>query len=219
MSVPDPVPRTRRKDARPAELLAAALDVFVDKGFAAARVEEIARKAGVSKATVFLYFPSKEALFEAVVAEAVLPRIAEGEALLTDLADPAAALETVLRFFWQTVGEGRLAGIPKLMLAEAGNFPQVAQFYFDHVVLRCRAALCRALQAGMTAGVFRPGNVEVLAQLAVAPLLFNSMWRQAMQACDPQQASAEVFFNTHLAHYMRALRMAPDAELNIKELE
>lgn len=212
----NPPPVRRRKAARPAELLAAALEVFVDKGFAAAPVEAIARRAGVSKATVFLYFPSKEALFEAVVTEAVLPRIAQGEALLTDLADPACALEAVLRFFWQTVGEGRLAGIPKLILAEAGNFPQLAQFYFDHVVLRCRAALCRTLQAGMAAGVFRPGNVEVLAQLAVAPLLFNSMWRQAMQACDPQQPSGDDYFNTHLANYMRGLRVVPDAAVSTK---
>src|SRR5690349_21431284 len=71
----------RRKEARPAEIVAAALDVFVERGFAAARLEEVARRAGVTKGTVYLYFRNKEALLKAVVRENIVPVIARGEAV------------------------------------------------------------------------------------------------------------------------------------------
>src|SRR6266702_4357494 len=114
----------RRKAARPAEIVTAALDVFVERGFAAARLEEVARRAGVTKGTVYLYFKNKEALFKAVVRETIVPAIAKGEALAQTFTGSARDLvERLVREYWRLIGETALAGIAKLMMAEGVTFP------------------------------------------------------------------------------------------------
>ena len=85
-----PVPRKRRKEARPSELLEAALELFVEKGFAATRLEDVASRAGVSKGTLYLYFENKDALFKAVVQEGIIPVIAENEAIAAEPPLPAS---------------------------------------------------------------------------------------------------------------------------------
>ncbi|GAB2896963.1 TetR/AcrR family transcriptional regulator [Uliginosibacterium flavum] len=211
-ALPTPA-RQRRKDARPAELLAAALDVFVEKGFAATRMEDIARRAGVSKGTVFLYFESKQALFRAVVQEAVVPHLAAGEALV-EAADraPAQLLPELLRRYWQVLGDARLAGIPKLVMAEAGNFPEVAAFYHENVVQRGRALFMAVLERGMQSGEFRVGDPLVLCHLAIAPLMFSCMWRQTLACCDTESIDPEIFVQTHLDMFMRGLLADPAGE-------
>src|ERR1700680_1665375 len=101
----------RRKEARPAEIVAAALDVFVERGFAATKLEEVARRAGVTKGTVYLYFASKEALFKSVVRETIVPSIARGEARAQAHTGTARELFVQLvRAFWTQIGETPLAG-------------------------------------------------------------------------------------------------------------
>src|SRR5437867_12900542 len=122
----------RRKDARPGEIVAAALDVFVERGYEATKLQEVARRAGVTKGTVYLYFDSKEALFKAVVRETIVPVIAQGEALARSFTGSARELvERLVREYWRLVGETALAGIPKLMMAEAATFPELTRFYYD----------------------------------------------------------------------------------------
>src|SRR5688572_24336601 len=124
----------RRKDARPDEILGAALDVFVPRGFAAAPLGEGARRAGVTKGTIYLYFPGKEALFKAVVRQSLVPNIARAElAVAAHPGSSGAVLGMIVRGLWQTVGESSLSGIPKLIVAEAANFPELARFYYTEV--------------------------------------------------------------------------------------
>jgi len=122
-----PKPRwKRRKDARPGEIVAAALEVFGERGFAATKLADVARRAGVTKGTVYLYFDSKEALFKAVVRETIVPVIAQGEALAQSFTGSARELlERLVREYWRLVGETAVAGIPKLMMAEAATFPEL----------------------------------------------------------------------------------------------
>src|SRR5881397_2295928 len=125
----------RRKDARPGEIVAAALDVFVEHGFAAAKLSDVARRAGVTKGTVYLYFDSKEALFKAVVRETIVPVIAQGEALARAFTGSARELmEQLVREYCRLVGETAVAGVPKLMMAEAATFPELTRFYYEEVV-------------------------------------------------------------------------------------
>ena len=135
-------PRRRRKEARPGELTAAALDLFVEKGFAATRLDDVALRAGVSKGTLYLYFDSKEALFKAVVEEGIVPflvaaeqKTAEYEGATIDL------LRSLLFGWWEQIGATRLAGVTKLVISESHNFPEVARYYHDRVVLRGSALL------------------------------------------------------------------------------
>src|SRR5260370_12088303 len=125
----------RRKEARPEEILTAALDVFVERGFARARLEEVARRAGVTKGTIYLYFKSKEALFKAVVRGTIVPVIAQGEALAQSFTGSARDLvEQLVREYWTLEGETRLAGIPKLLRAQPAPFPSLPMFYSSTVL-------------------------------------------------------------------------------------
>ena len=136
--------RRRRKDERPSELVAAALDLFVERGFAATRLDDVAARAGVSKGTLYLYFESKEALFKAVIEEAIVPLLASAEDVIAnDQGTSIDLLRRLLNGWWEQIGATRLAGVPKLIIAEARNFPAVAQYYHDAVIVRGRALLDR----------------------------------------------------------------------------
>lgn len=148
--------RERRKDARPGELLAAALDVFVEKGFAATRVEDIAQRAGVSKGTLFLYFPSKEDLFKALVRENItsnFPHWREG--LQNFSGGMAAMLHLSAQGWWLHVGATKASGIMKLMVSEGAKFPDLSRFYQDEVVTPSDHMLLGILQRGVDLGEFR----------------------------------------------------------------
>jgi len=121
----------RRKDARPQELLAAALELFTDRGFAATRLEDVARAAGVSKGTLYLYFENKQELFKAVVRDNIVQVIGEAEEVLAAAEDISSEdlLRAMLEKWWNHASDRRAAGLNRLMMAESGNFPELAQFY------------------------------------------------------------------------------------------
>ena len=198
LSHPLPAPllrqtRQRRKGARPQELLDAALDLFVEKGFAATRSEEVATRAGVSKGTLYLYYPSKKELLKEVIRHNVVNQIAEGTDLIRQWEGSSAELLTiVLRLWWQRVGETRASGILKLMVSEARNFPDIAQFYVDEVIKPSNLMLAELLQRGIDRGEFRQVLVADVVHALVAPLLFLIMNKHSLGACavgsmlDPQ---------------------------------
>jgi len=187
--------RERRKEARPGELLSAALDLFVEKGFAATRVEEVARRAGVSKGTLFLYFSSKEELFKAVVRENISGRFAEwGEELKTFEGTSEELLRYCLTSWWERVGATKASGIPKLMMSEAGNFPELVQFFQQEVVQPGNALIGRILQRGVERGELRAIDPVYGIYSVLAPMIFLNMWKHGHGSCgdarvelDPQQ--------------------------------
>src|SRR2546425_8083964 len=116
----EPVARwQRRKDARPTEILAAALACFKERGFATTRLEDVAAKAGVTKGTIYLYYSSKEELFEAVVRSELVPNIDRLEAALAESGPAAVLLERLFSFWAQTVAPSPLSIIPKIVISEA----------------------------------------------------------------------------------------------------
>src|SRR5439155_21382571 len=170
----------RRKDARPEELVAAALDVFVERGYAGTKLADVARRAGVTKGTIYLYFENKEALFKAVVRETIVPVIAQGEALARSFTGSARdLLEQLVREYWRLVGETALAGIPKLMMAEAATFPELTRFYYDEVVVRGHRLMAGVIERGVKNGEFRPVNVMLAPKHAIAPLRTQREVRRA----------------------------------------
>jgi len=168
--------RLRRKEARPGELLAAALDLFVEKGYAATRAEEVARRAGVSKGTLFLYFASKEELFKAVVRENLSGRFAEWAAELeTYQGTSAELLAYCMTSWWQRVGATRAGGIPKLMMSEGANFPELASFYHSEVIAPGEALIRSILQRGIARKEFKPMDLKYAPYTVLAPMLFLNM--------------------------------------------
>jgi TetR/AcrR family transcriptional regulator len=203
-----PHKRERRKQDRPGELLEAALDLFVEKGFAATRVEEVAARAGVSKGTLFLYFPSKEDLFKAVVRENVVAPVAQGAAEVAQFQGPTAELlEWMLLQWWRRYGATKASGISKLVMSEASNFPDLATFYQKEVIEPGQALIRFALQRGIDRGDLRPMNIEMVLHSIMAPLLFLVMWKHSMAPCCPanEQIDPEQFISQHAQLLVRGL--------------
>jgi len=199
----------RRKDARPEELITAALDVFAERGFAATKLEDVARRAGVTKGTIYLYFENKEALFKAVVRETIVPVIAKGEAVAQAFKGSARDLfEELIREYWRLVGETNVAGVPKLMMAEAGNFPELARFYYEEVVTRGHRLMASVLERGIKAGEFRPVNLMIAAKLAMSPLMHAVVARRAFAACMPEGFDVGKYLDTHIDLYLHGIAKA-----------
>jgi AcrR family transcriptional regulator len=179
--------RERRKEARPGELLDAALDLFVEKGFAATRAEEVAARAGVSKGTLFLYFQSKEELFKAVVRENISGRFAEWNEEFE--AFPGTSAEMVkycMTVWWERVGATRASGITKLMISEARNFPEITAFYQQEVIEPGQKLIRRILERGVERGEFRIADLDYAIYSVIAPMVFLVMSKHSLGACVPQ---------------------------------
>lgn len=206
-----PPRRSRRKEARPGELLEAALDLFVEKGFAATRVEEVAARAGVSKGTLFLYFPSKQELFKAVVRHNIAGRFGEWSQELDAYAAPSTdLLRYCFEVWWQRIGNTKASGITKLMLSEAHNFPELAHFYQQEVVLPGQALIRRILERGMARGEFRAVDVDAALHCVLAPMIFLMTWKHSMGACVPDDGfSPERYIQTQVQLLLHGLCIHP----------
>ncbi|WP_211115682.1 TetR/AcrR family transcriptional regulator [Arenibaculum pallidiluteum] len=199
----------RRKDARPDEIVEAALEVFARRGFAAARLEDVAARAGISKGTLYLYFPNKEELFKAAVRTAIVPGIAAGERLAADPATPSLeVLRSIVGGIAARMMTSPAGVIPKLMIAEAGNFPELARFYFDEVIRRGFALLSSVLEHGIARGEFRPVPVAATVRLVIAPVLLMAVWRTSFEAVEGKPQDVDGIVAAHLDAMGRSL--APD---------
>lgn len=179
-----PRQRQRRKGERPQELLTAALALFVEKGYAATRAEEVAHRAGVSKGTLYLYYPSKEELFKAVVRANLAALIAEGHELAARHSGSSGELlATLLRLWWQRVGDTPAAGLHKILLAEVRNFPELAQFYTDEVIVPAHGLFCSCVERGIASGEFRALPAHEVALALMAPIIFMAIHRHSFGAC------------------------------------
>lgn len=166
------------------ELLDAALDLFVERGFAATRSEDVAARAGVSKGTLYLYYPSKEELLKAVISHNVVNQIAEGTEIIRQFKGSSSELlAMVLLLWWERIGETRASGIIKLMTSEVRNFPEVAQFYVDEVVAPSNQMLAEVIQRGVDRGEFRGVNVPEVVHALVGPLIFLVLNKHSLGAC------------------------------------
>ena len=196
----------RRKDARPEELVAAALEVFVERGYEGTTLADVARRAGVTKGTIYLYFENKEALFKAVVRQTIVPVIAQGEALARSFTGSARdLLEQLVREYWRLVGETALAGIPKLMMAEAATFPELTRFYYDEVVARGHRLMAGVIDRGVKNGEFRPVDVMLAAKLAMSPLMHATVVRRAFASCMPEGFNVQAYLDTHIDLYLHGI--------------
>jgi AcrR family transcriptional regulator len=205
----------RRKESRPSELLEAALGIFVERGYAAARLEDVAARAGVSKGTLYLYYANKEELFKAVVRTSIAPLIAETrEVIEASAQDSETLLGEFLRIWWTRYGGTRLAGITKLVVGEAGNFPEMARFYNAEVVSGNQELITTILKRGMSRGEFRKLDVDAVAHSVMAPLVLKSIWANSIEPCCSAAAEMdpERFITHHLEMLLRALRATPPAQ-------
>src|SRR5262245_30511079 len=189
----------RLPEERPSHILSAALDCFVEKGFAATRLDDVAQRAGVSKGTLYLYFDSKEALLEAVVRESVVPFVERAERRVDEFQGSSRdLLVEVAHGWWDAMYESPIGGLPKLVLSEAANFPDVARIYFDEVVQRVRKVFARVLRRGVESGEFRAMDVEYTVRALMAPFVVGLIWKHSMIKCQIDALDARRYMETVL---------------------
>ena len=189
----------RRKEARPGEIEAAALDLFVERGFAATKLEDVARRAGVTKGTMYLYFDSKEALFKAVIRGAMLPLFERGEQLVDSHRGTARQLlSDFVRGWWKSIGESRVSGLPKLIMAEATNFPELARFYHEEVVSRGRRLFARVIERGVASGEFRAVDTPYALRVLGFSVIFAAIWKHSIGVCEPEPFDFERYLDAHI---------------------
>jgi len=205
-----PAPRwRRRKDTRPAEILAAALEIFGERGYDGTRLEDVGRRAGCTKGTVFLYYESKSELFKAAVREAMTPMLHETEKLVEEhRGGSRELLAALLRMRWEHMERNRLSGLVKLLLTETSKYPELARFYNEEFIDRNQALLRRVIQKGIDKGEFRALDVSQAARVVVAPLLFAAVWRHSFEPVVSTPAPMEPYFETGLKIMLSGLAPA-----------
>jgi len=189
----------RRKESRPSELLDAALDLFIEHGFNATRLEDVAQRAGVSKGTLYIYFTNKEELFKAVIRKGMVPYLQRAEQLIDDYHGSSRDLiKLIIKGWWDSIGATRLSGISKLVVAESGNFPELARFYLEEVIHRGQGICARALQRGIDSGEFRKMDVNYALRIVIAPIVFLLIWKHSLLPYERKALDVERYLKTHL---------------------
>ena len=196
----------RRKAARPGEIVDAALAVFAEKGFAAARLDEIAARAGVSKGALYLYFETKEDLFRAVVEQAIAPNVQAIRAMIAAHPGPIWDLLRLvperLAVVLETLPVG---GVVKMVIGEAGNFPELARVWHDDLVAHILGAMTDAIAAAQKRGEVRPGDPRVFALEFIAPMLVGVIWRETFVPAGAQPFDLPALARQHVETMVRGL--------------
>ena len=197
--------RKRRKEARPGEIVDAARDEFVAKGFREARIDDIAARAGVSKGLVYVYFPSKEALFEAVIRSTVLPFIDHAAALIAaDQTTPAPMqLRMLIGTLYRELVNTDRRRLLHMILAEGTRFPEMARFYHAEVLTKARAILRALIERGVERGEFAASALSTYPEIIFGPALVAAMWKLLFEPYEPIDTNA--YMDAHLDAMLRAL--------------
>ncbi len=168
----------RRKEDRPGEIADAAFVTFAKSGYAAARIDDVARRAGVSKGLIYLYYRTKEDLFKAVVRNVVVRRV---DALLNDVESTELSSEAFIRGplldFMRRVPGSPIAIVIRLLISEGARHPDLVDYYFDNVVARGLDAIERFVERGVRRGEFKPEARSIQPQLFLAPMMLSMIWR------------------------------------------
>ena len=196
----------RRKDARPQEILEAAMGVFAQKGYAATRMEDVAREAGVTKGTIYLYFENKEAVLKALMRASIGTTISQ----VTEDAKRFAGstrelLKIVLTGMAGFIVESNRVVLPKIIIAEAGNFPELARFYREEIIDKGLMLMGMIISRGIERGEFRTVVPAHAARLCIAPLLLAAFWRTTFEQFDTEPYDYQGLVGTHIDTLLRGL--------------
>lgn len=205
--------RQRRKEARPAELAAAALELFVEKGYAATRMEDVAARAGVSKGAVYLYFATKEALFDGVIRQAILPALIRGEERLDRYRGTTSELlRDTLEQWLALLSEGPLARIPKLMVTDSDKFPELSQVFHQTVIARGRRLLGRVVARGIKLGEFREVDAKAVTELLFSAVLMPAIARHSAGFSFDPALDSETYLQTLIDVLLKGLEAPRNAK-------
>jgi AcrR family transcriptional regulator len=200
----------RRADARPAEIVQAAYAVFAEKGFAAARLDEIAKRAGISKGALYLYFETKQDIFEAVVKDAVAPNIEAIEAFALGFPAP---FEQLIRMMIPRVADlanqSDMGKVIKMVIGESGNFPEIARIWHDDVIAKGIGLLTRVVARAQERGEVRPGDPRQHALSIASPLLVAVLFRETFVPVGAKPFDIPSLMQQHLDTLLPGLLTSP----------
>lgn len=200
----------RRADDRPREICAAALAVFAEKGFAAAKLDEIAKRAGVSKGTLYLYFKDKEELFRAVVRDTVSPNIAAVQASLEHMDVP---FEQIVRAFLPRFAELTtrlpIGAVAKMVIGESRNFPELAKVWHDVVLSKAIGTLTGIIKRAQERGEVRAGNPRLQAFSLMGAMMMGVIWHETLEPAGGEPLDVEALARQHVDTILSGLLVEP----------
>ena len=201
-------PRWRRRKAdRPGEIIAAALEVFSERGFAATRLDDVAKRAGLSKGALYLYFETKEELFRAVVGEAVGANLAHLEkAVQADLPFEQTLRAGLTLLANRLASDRRISGVVKLVIAESRAMPELARIWHDTVIARALTMIMTLIRRAQERGEVRHGDPRYFTMGVIGPMLVAMIWRETFEPVGAQPVSVEALAAQHLDVVMKGMR-------------
>lgn len=201
----------RRPDARPEEILEAAKHLFGESGYAGTKLEDVARRAGVSKGTLYLYFDSKEALFREMVRAKVVAALAHAEEAVRTFDGSSRELLVILvSSMYRRLRDDGMARVSRVVQAELPSFPELAQFYFEEVILRSRRLVSRVLERGVESGEFREVSHGFAARGLASLLVHTAQLQCFFHDFDPDQLSDEAALGGLVDLYLHGVVARPD---------
>jgi AcrR family transcriptional regulator len=205
-------PKWRRlPEERPQQILAAAFEEFGEHGLAGARLDDIARRAGVAKGTIYLYFPNKEVLFKEMIRHTVVARLEQAELELDALTGTAAEqVGEYMRRWWAYLETPEFQTVYRLLHGELHRFPDLAQFYADEVIVRSHELVRALITRGVERGEFRPVDINVTARILAGMLITHSVWVCQQQLFkQPFTVRREYLLEQLTDFFLHALRPTP----------
>lgn len=202
----------RRPEARPEEILGAALEVFGELGFTRTRLDDVARRAGVSKGTLYLYFDSKDALFRAMVTARLEAILAHAEEFVRNWkGNTSDLLRAFTRDYWATMNQPEKLRLARVVMAELSSFPELAKWYYQEVILRLRRVIEGILARGIEAGEFRRVNTAFTARALQILVVNMAQFVHFFQRYDPAPLTSDEILEGILDLYLHAVQMTPEA--------
>ena len=189
----------RRAQARPDEVLDAALDLFIEKGFASTRVEDIGRRAGISKGAVYLYFPSKEAILEGLVRRAIVPIAEQALSFAENYeGDPRLVITMALKMVALKLNDPRLLAIPKLIFREVLGFPELAEMYRREVLDKVIPVIENMIRKGIDQGYLRPVDPHLTIRSIVGPVMMHVAMAEIFGIMPPDGFAIDRLIDNHI---------------------
>ena len=197
--------REQQKEARRRAIIEAGLQAFTAQGFTATRLDDVAVRAGIGKGTIYLYFDSKEALFEEVVRENLFPAQEELESLVAQFEGSATELLTThLRYFYAGLADDKIPPLIAMVLGEGNRFPALTEFFFREMVSGNQDIMRSIIEKGVANGEFRPTDIGRFSQILIAPVLISAIWKLQFESFAP--IDLQSFAETHIDLVLNGLK-------------
>lgn len=200
------------KAAKKQLMLSAALDEFYEKGFTAARMDDIAERCGLSKGTLYLYFNSKVALFNGLIETIAKPNQSKLIEMMTLAPSAESAITAITEFMPHLIEHSQIPRLIKILVGDSGAFPEIVQQYKVQVIEQALTALAEVFKRSNESGETRIAEPELFSRLMVAPVIFSAVWKAVFAQPDNPGFDMSGLFKLHQKIMLNALNLTLEIE-------